>query len=85
MCWLETVTAGAQDSKVLEPIVGSVAVDVIELDRDAAVWSAFGPSAELAGGRLQPCTEETSLEKVTASPTSGDENLVKWPRRRWYE
>jgi len=45
---LQAVTVRTKNPQVLEPIVVLVAVDMIELDGDAAVLRLLRPAAELA-------------------------------------
>ena len=49
---LQAVTVGAEDSEILEPIVEAIAVDVIELDGNATIRCALGPTAKLTARLL---------------------------------
>jgi hypothetical protein len=81
MCRLEAVAVGAQDSKILETVVVSVAIDVIELDRNAAIRRTFAPSTQLASWLLQTRSEQPLLQVVCARVPTCDEDLVQWQRR----
>ena len=59
---LEAVTVGTKDAQILEAVVVSVTVDVIELDGNPTVRRAFRPAAKLALRLLHSGSEELQFE-----------------------
>jgi hypothetical protein len=78
---LKAVAVRAEDPKVLESVIGLIAVDVIELQRNASVWRLYGPTANLALSFLQARREESILKTVARCPTSSNKDLFKWKCR----
>lgn len=77
---LKAVAVRAEDSQVLDPVVVAITVDVIELYWDSPVGGALGPTAQLAAGLLQSCSEQSEFQLVrTSRPT---EDKYRFERRR---
>lgn len=69
----------AQDAEVLESIVATVAVDVIELDGNHAVnWPTHGPATQLASSSLEAFREQSKLQSVARDIAICDEHLQEW-------
>jgi hypothetical protein len=74
---LQRVAVWAQDTQVLEAIVEAVAIDMIELDGDAAIRRALRPAASLAPRLLEPGADQPKLELVRVRPAASDEHLIE--------
>jgi len=77
---LQRVTVRTQDSKVLDPVVALVAVDVIELDGNATIGCSRCPVAQLACSGLEPGADQPVLQVVARGPRIRDEHLFEWTR-----
>ena len=74
---LKTVAVRAQNPKILDAIIGSIAVDVVQLNRHLPVWRARRPSAKLAPVVLEAELDQSLLQLAALVAASGDEDRVQ--------
>jgi len=74
---LQAVTIRTEDPQILDAMIISVSVDVIQFNGDPPICSLHFPTTQLATRRLQSNPEETFLELVTCVVTVGREQLIQ--------
>lgn len=79
---LQRVAIRAEDPEVLDAVVGLVAIDMIELERESPVGRALRPSTQLAVRWLDTCRDEAELEPMTGGPPSSNQHLQQRNRGR---
>jgi len=76
---LKTVTVGAEDPQILNAIVVSISVDVIQLNGYAPIRRAHRPSAKLAPVFLEADSNQPLLELATRVGAPNNKNLFQLP------
>ena len=76
MCRLQAVAIRTKDLEILESIIRTVAIYVIELHRDSSVFCALGPSTPFAAALFEPRGKQTVLKLEAWVRTFTHENLV---------
>src|SRR5947209_11314500 len=72
----------ANDLKILEPVVGCDAVDVVQDQSHLPAMPVLALTAKLAGSSLEPFVVEAPLEMVARVRRVLDENRREWGRVR---
>lgn len=83
MCRLEAVAVWTEDPQVVESVVVLIAVDVIELYRNATVRRSFCPATQLTSLLLETRCEQSLLETMTAGRSTGNENELERNRQHF--
>ena len=71
------MTIRAENPQILESVVTRIAVDVIELERNAAVVRSLRPTAFFTGRPFDSCFEKTLLELVALERTAAHKDLIE--------